>query len=252
MIEAPTALLSGWSTEPASSAPEAPWPPTTAASAQLADLETANERAAVVEGFHRVHARRAERIDDTRLALQAADEAGIREELHEVAGLGLGLEVVVVPAVILLRQRRIEAFGRVLLIVETVIGQAVADPRLVERLLVGEEGRERRAAIGDDRLVEAGEDLRRDIAGNGQAEAQLRTGAGRAVDVGRRFVDDVVVVVDARRHLEAHEVGRGEGEIEALAGLAGAQRGLHILATAEEVALGDRQLAQEARRTVVP
>src|SRR5690606_24684500 len=52
--------------------------------------------------------------------------------------------------------------------------------------------------------------------------------------------------VDAGRDLEPHEARLGEGEVEAAAGAGDAHGGAQVLAAAEEVALGQRDFAEEA------
>ncbi|MNL79518.1 hypothetical protein D3C87_2061460 [compost metagenome] len=78
-------------------------------------------------------------VDNTGLATQAGDNAAILDHRHEVARLGFGADQVVIPADILLREGRQQAFGRLLVVVERVVAQRIADKALVELLAIGNE-----------------------------------------------------------------------------------------------------------------
>ena len=186
-------------------------------------------------------------VDDTSLTANAGHDAAVVEERHEVACARLGLQQVVVPTDILLGERRIETLGRVLDAIDAIPDQVVTDECLVEFLLVGNQRRPILRivlGIGDDLALVTSEEPSIQRAGDRNAQAHLAASHLRTVEGRGGLVVDAVIGVDASRNLHAHEARFGEREIEGTAGLRRADGGTQVLATPEEIALGERHFTQ--------
>src|SRR5688572_1709054 len=120
-----------------------------------------------------MHTGCAEVVDHTSRTANAGPDAGVLKNRQVVTGTGFRLDEVVVPTDILLREGGIETFSRLLRIVETVVGQRVANPGLVQRLAISDQKRIGRIVIDDVLLLEAGEEAGRDVRGDRYTETEL-------------------------------------------------------------------------------